>query len=253
MATIFVIEEHDQLLDIWRELNLRKIKLDHIDFHCDMRDMYVDRKMSRAAWVGSNPLGLDQGNFISHAVMEHIVDDVLWAHDEPGGRADDPTSVIFESDFSYLLPWKQIRKETFRDGFSCEVINLSDWQGPRSDRWLDVDWDVFAIAEMPRDSVEHRVERFMQTLRSSATETPEFISVCYSPQYVHATREEFNKFIDDLTEMYDATVVQPPFMGSNKSVITGLHKNIPKPLSNFIDKNWTYSKKFIRKRLGLYF
>lgn len=42
-------------------------------------------------------------------------------------------------------------------------------------------------------------------------------------------------------------------MGSNKSVIIGFYKNILKLLSNFIDKNWMYSKKFIWKRFGLYF
>lgn len=249
MTTVYVIDEHEQLLDIWRELNMRSIKLDHLDFHCDMRGMYVDRKKSQAAWVGSEPHGLDEGNFISHAVMENRVDDVHWIHDEPGGRVYDLSGVIFESDYSYLIPWKRPRPETFRDGFMCRVTKLVDWKGPSANRWLDIDWDTFSCVEIPRHSIESRVQRFCKQLKERSEIAPQFITICLSAQYSHPMKDEFDAFVQNVAGVYDATIIYRPFEAEKlRSVSTNQEQGM-----NYLVKGmWLFLKR-ISRRIGIYF
>ena len=41
---LYVIDSHEQALDIWRKQQLTNAKLLHIDFHCDQRGLLVNRK-----------------------------------------------------------------------------------------------------------------------------------------------------------------------------------------------------------------
>lgn len=252
MTKIFVIDQHDQLLDIWRELNMRGIQLDHLDFHCDMRGLYVDRGACRAAWVGKEPYGVDEGNFISHAVMENRVDDVVWAHSDPGGRIYDTSGVIFENDVSYLIPWKRVRKDTFRGSFGCKVLDLSDWLGPNSKRWLDIDWDVFASIEIPRDSLEQRASLFLDSIKGKPKDAPQFISICYSPEYSHPTRGLFDQFVADIAELYDAKVDSRPCLVDRVAQEVGIRKHIPTDFLKMKDMASTRVKQFLRRR-GIFF
>lgn len=249
MTTLYVIDEHEQLLEIWRELDLRSIQLDHVDFHCDMRGMYVDRDRHQATWVGEQPYGLDEGNFISHAVLENRVDDVNWVHDVPGGRVYDLSGVIFERDFSFLIPWKRPRIETLRDGFKCRVTRIEKWSGPNSNRWLDIDWDTFSCREIPRKSVEGRVSRFLEQLRNQPGNAPEFITICLSAQYSHPMKAEFDSFVQSVADIYNAKIVFRPFEGEkHRSVSTNQAKGIKYLLKDV----WLRLKKTLR-RLGIYF
>ncbi len=44
MNVIYVIERHDQLLQLWRSQNIKNLRVVHVDFHCDMRGLLVDRQ-----------------------------------------------------------------------------------------------------------------------------------------------------------------------------------------------------------------
>ena len=45
-ATIFVFQEHHELLFFWKEHGIHDIKLWHFDAHCDMHGLLVDRQNS---------------------------------------------------------------------------------------------------------------------------------------------------------------------------------------------------------------
>ena len=83
---IYLIERHDQLLDIWRAQNATNLRVAHLDFHCDMRGLLIDRTAGCAYDIGALRAGVDQGNFLAHAILQGRVQRVRWRHDVPGGQ-----------------------------------------------------------------------------------------------------------------------------------------------------------------------
>ena len=100
MAEMVVCEEHSQVYEIWRDRGQRGLRLSHVDFHCDMRGLLIDRPRARAYLIdGVEPrvAVVDSGNFIAHAIMEGIVSSIRWVHDTHGGRRYDSPGVKYES------------------------------------------------------------------------------------------------------------------------------------------------------------
>ena len=248
MTTIFVLKYHHQLLDLWRERSVAGIGLDHIDFHCDMRGLFVDPGRSNVAWVGDEPGGLDEGNFISHAIMEDRIKDVTWVHDLPGGRAFDVNGVVLEGDLARYLPWKQPRPSTFRGGLGYREMTLERWKGPSTDRWLDIDWDTFACLDIPRASLNHRVASFFDRLSQAGAGKPEHISVCYSPGYSHPTQNEFKTFVENLRALYGATVEERNWVEEPEAKTPSLKHLVPPPVRNILRENAFRAHRALRQR-----
>ena len=212
---IYSIESHEQALGIWRKAGLRDAKLLHIDFHCDQRGLLVNRKKERAYGIWTRFPQIDEGNFLKHAVLEGVIGQIRWVHDEPGGRRDDIKSVKYESDLTSLFHRAAL---TLRgeEGvpLKYEVMRTADWRGIEPGEILDIDWDYFAALEYPADSVQNRVDSFLDR---DFGHVPEQTIVCYSPEYSHPTRRQFNEFISELASRFDAEVVVIPRPASRKA------------------------------------
>lgn len=206
MCTIYVAEQHDQLLTLWREQKASCMNLLHLDFHCDMRGMLIDRKAERAYRIWDFHDGVDEGNFLAQAVFEGYVKSVRWVHDEPGGRAYDVGTVKYESDLSALLHRFVIALRG-REGVPIRysVVSYPEWDGLAGDECLDIDWDFFASQEYSADSIQGRVEAF---LGLEFHRTPKEIYVSYSPGYCHPSRDLFQYFVTDLARLFRADVVE---------------------------------------------
>ncbi len=87
MNVIYVIERHDQRLQLWRSQNINNLRVVHVDFHCDMRGLLVDHQAQQVYRIGDMGRGVDQGNFLTHAIIEGRVQSIRWIHRIPGGAA----------------------------------------------------------------------------------------------------------------------------------------------------------------------
>jgi hypothetical protein len=88
----YVAEEHGPLYDLWQAQGYRNLAVCHVDFHCDMCELLIDRHRARASYVWQNdPFinRLDSGSFLAHAKMNGIVSSLRWVHGEFGGRRHD--------------------------------------------------------------------------------------------------------------------------------------------------------------------
>ncbi|MEM7427576.1 MAG: hypothetical protein AAF441_15895 [Pseudomonadota bacterium] len=248
MTTVFVLEYHHQLLEIWRSRAVSGIRLDHVDFHCDMRGLFVDRGRSEVAWVGREPRGLDEGNFISHAIMEGWVGDIAWVYGTPGGRTHDVSGVVLESDLGRHLPWKQPRPASRREGVAYSETRLENWAGPRQRGWLDIDWDTFASLDIPIASIEARVESFLTLLRAGGGARPDAISVCYSPGYSHPTRPAFEVFVRELANLYRAETSRPDWKDEAGRQPSGLKLLIPGSVRTVLRESSDHMNRSLRRR-----
>lgn len=204
--TIYSIESHEQALNIWRDQGTRHAKLLHVDFHCDQRGLLVNRKTRRAFKIWTRFPQVDEGNFLTHAVLEGIISEVRWVHDEPGGRRDDIKSVKFESDLSALIHRGALALRGDKGiPFPYEVLKTADWTDNEPGEILDIDWDYFAANEYSADSIQPRIDAF---LSRDFGHTPEQTIVCYSPEYSHPTRAQFKDFVQELATRFGADVVE---------------------------------------------
>ena len=208
MGVIYTMERHHELLSLWREQGSRSLRVTHLDFHCDMRGMLVDRRSGRAYRIRDRFSDLDQGNFLTHAVLEGRIEAIRWVHDDPGGRLDDIGTVKLESDIT-ALPYRLIRALRKDEGvpLTYDVVRSADWTGLRPGERLDIDWDYFASLEYDIESIPQRVERFWQ---DHSAVVPAEVYICYSPEYSHPTRDLFADFVADLADRFDSTVVARP-------------------------------------------
>lgn len=206
MCAIYVAEHHDQLLDLWREQDARSLQLVHLDFHCDMRGLLIDRKAGLAFRIPDFfSQEAEEGNFLTHAVLEGRVKSMRWIHDEPGGRRDDVGTVKYESDLT-ALPFRLFNFVTGRKGISIayKEVPYKEWSGLHNGEVLSIDWDFFACRKYPADSVHRRVESF---LNLELQTVPKQVFICYSPQHCHPSREEFREFVSSLGRLFQAEVV----------------------------------------------
>lgn len=200
---LFVIENHDQLFHIWSQRNDRNLRVCHIDFHCDLRGLLIDRVKQVAYKIPDVRRGVDMGNFLSHAIAEGRVDAVSWVHGTPGGRSCDVNTVKYTEDLTALPFNLAVRLNRLLPlPLEYSVFEMDSWPGPNRGDFLDIDWDVFAAREIPRDELQQRVEMFFS---KSLAVSLSGISVCYSPSHSHETRAQFDDFVGRLEEQYEVS------------------------------------------------
>ena len=199
------MNRHHELLRLWREQDASALRIAHLDFHCDMRGMLVDRQANRAFRIRDRFPDLDQGNFLTHAVLEGRVEAIRWIHDYPGGRAHDIGTVKFASDIS-AIPFRigQVRRKDEGFPLQYEVVKTHDWAGLQPGEHLDIDWDYFAAREYAPESIDARIDRFW---RDHTAVVPEVTYICFSPEYSQASRDRFDRFVLDLAERFSAEVI----------------------------------------------
>lgn len=212
--TVYSVESHEQVLELWRQTNTRNAKILHVDFHCDLRGLMINRGTQQAFCIWDRFPQLDEGNFLTHAVVEGIVSEIRWVHDEPGGRKDDLKTVKYATDPSALLH-RCLLALRRRRGISIgyDVVPTDMWSGINAGEILDIDWDYFASTVYPIESVQPRVDSF---LSKDLRRVPEQTFVCYSPEYSHPTRSQFNQFVKTLAARFEAEVVTVPRFAKSK-------------------------------------
>jgi hypothetical protein len=249
MSTLYVMERHDQLLHVWRELNLMNLSVAHLDFHCDMRGLLVDQGAGRAYRTRDGSPELDEGNFITHAILEGRVGRIRWIHDVPGGRRDDVNGIKLTSDLTARWTWRRLKP---RDEPSApliyEALTFSEWIDLEPGEFLDIDWDVFACKDYPAGDHQQRLEVFRQRKFSH---TPKYVALCYSSDYSHDTRDEFERFIVYLCNLFNSRIVRLP-MPPPRSLPTSFFKTgIFRPLYRAIRKAYFQGLRWLRYR-GIY-
>lgn len=209
MTTLYMVEEHDQVLDLWREQDARRLRVVHIDAHCDMRGLLIDRPVRRAYRIQDITERVDIGNYLAHAVLEGRVEAVHWVYNPQGGRRNDVGTIKYETD---LTAWPH-RRRIARSGdvgiaLDFEEIPFARWAGLQAGETLDIDWDFFAGLNTPVDQIDGRVQAFLNSLPSPpAPAAPAIIYVCYSPDFSRPTRVQFEQFVSDIAERLEAHVV----------------------------------------------
>lgn len=196
MTAVYVAEEHHAVLEHWRSAGVTGIALVHVDEHCDMRGLLVDRKRQRAAAVPWDRLvrrGIVYGgNFLAHAALEGRLHSVRWVHGPAGGRSRDVETVKYETDLT-ALPWRVADALGLSDttplGF--EVLGEERFDGVRRGEILDVDWDFVAGKGYHSSQIDDRADALLDRL---GPVPPELAYLVYSPYYVHPSREQFERF-----------------------------------------------------------
>ena len=249
MCVIYVVEEHDQVLNLWRAQQASALRVLHLDFHCDMRGLLLDRQAQRAYRIWDmNPV-VGQGNFLTHAILEGRVSRIRWVHDEPGGRQCDVGTVKYESDLT-AVPHRWLLALRGERGVPIhyEVVPYVDWAGLVEGEHLDIDWDFFACTAYPAGTIQGRVEGFLA--REFRT-VPDQISVCYSPDFSHPSRGRFQRFVGDLAQIFDAEVVELQPTADTPATRPSYKRYVPPPL--FRLARWVYysASLGLRKR-GIY-
>jgi len=211
VGELIVADEHVQIFDLWRERVERGLRIAHVDFHCDMRGLLVDRGRG-AAWLvdegDPRVRVIDSGNFLAHAVARGIVAAVRWVHDRHGGRRYDVGTVKYESDLT-ALPHRLLHRlrgapET---AVEFEETALDAWTGLRPGEELDVDWDALASAEYDEAKARRLVAEFLDRDLGAR---PERSYLVYSPGYSHADRSRFERFAEALAKKLGAEILRLP-------------------------------------------
>ena len=210
MGKIYIVETHDQVLYLWREQAASARRILHVDFHCDLRGLLIDRPDQRAYPLREWRTGVDQGNFLKHAVLEGHVSSIRWVHDIPGGRADDAATVKYESDLT-AQPHRWLLKRQGQAGLplTYEELVYTDWTGLQPGEDLDIDWDFFTALEYDYSLpiIQKKVRAFFDR---DFQAVPEQITVCYSPHHSHASRDQFEQFVEQLASRFGAETITLP-------------------------------------------
>jgi len=211
MPEIFVAQEHSQIYDLWRTRGDRGLRLVHIDHHCDMRGLLIDRRRGRAYFIGSQSrrATVDSGNFLAHAIMEGIVSAVRWVHDDFGGRCYDVGGTVkYERDITalphrfshFLKPWREAP-------IRFDEAYFRDYTGPEPGQHLDIDWDGLAPVDYDLHRIRMLIDRFFAWDFKS---TPPSVYLVRSPGYSHPDHRLFEEFLDALRGKFAADVVRLP-------------------------------------------
>jgi len=207
MSILYVIEMHDQLLQLWRSQNATDLSIVHLDSHCDMRGLLINRQ-AQLAYPITNFMRVDEGNFLAHAVKEGRVKSIIWAHHIPGGRQYDVGTIKYATDLtSQPLLWLFNLKGQQGISIHYDVMGFSSWSGLKDNEFLDIDWDFFASKNYPLNTIDSRVKTF---LNMDFGRVPDQTSVCYSARYSHPTRDQFEMFVQRVAEKFQAKIVRMP-------------------------------------------
>jgi hypothetical protein len=249
MCVIYVAEEHDQILSLWRAQRASSLRVLHLDFHCDMRGLLIDRKAQRAYRIWDINPAVDQGNFLTCAILEGLVSGIRWVHGEPGGRRYDVGTVKYESDLTALPHcWLLTLRGKLGVPIHYEVMPYTDWTGLIEGEHLDIDWDFFACMAYPADTIQDRVEAFLG--REFRT-VPEQVYVCYSPDFSHPSRVQFQNFVGDLAQIFKAEVVELQSSPDMPATQPFYKKYVPPALFRLARRVY-YSTSLGLRKLGIY-
>lgn len=206
---LFVLEEHDQVYDFWRREGLRGLSVTHVDFHCDMRGLLIDRRRHTAAFVGRvSERRVDPGNYLAHAIMEGTVAAVRWVHGAHGGRRYDTGTVRFETDLTALPLRIRHAVKPYREvPLAFEEPVVDDWDGDVDGQHLDIDWDTFALKGVAPEAVDQATGDF---LARDFAGRPEAIFLVFSPHYSRPERDRFEAFAGTLAGRFSARIVRVP-------------------------------------------
>jgi hypothetical protein len=206
MCVIYVVEEHGQVLDLWRTQQAQSLHVLHMDAHCDMRGLLIDRRNQRAFRIWDKNKTVDQGNFLTYAILEGRVSSLRWVYSDLGGRQNDVGTVKYESDIT-ATPYRWLQALRGDPGIPIHYESLLDvsWTDLMEDEYLDIDWDFFASIIYPEDTIQARVDAF---LKKEFHVIPGQIYVCYSPGFSHPSRNQFRRFITDLSNLFNAKIVE---------------------------------------------
>jgi hypothetical protein len=249
MCVIYVVEEHDQVLSLWRAQQVRSIRVLHLDFHCDMRGLLIDRKAQRAYRIWDINPAVDQGNFLTHAILEGRVSSIRWVHGQPGGRQYDVGTVKYQSDLT-ALPHRWLLALRGERGapIHYEVMPYADWTGLVGGEHLDIDWDLFACKAYPADTIQDRVEAF---LGREFHAVPEQVYVCYSPDFSHPSRSQFQRFVGDLAQIFEAEVIELQPSPDTPATRPLYKRYLPSALFRLVRRIYYNASLGLRKR-GIY-
>lgn len=204
---LFVAEEHGPLYDLWQEGGCRNLSVCHVDFHCDMRGLLIDRRHGRARFVWqSDPFmnRIDSGSFLAHAVMNGFVTNLRWVHDEFVGRSHDRLYCVkYESDLS-ALPFRILGGKNWVPLNFVEQT-FAKWEGPRPGEYLSLDWDGLAFSAYQED----RIRELMSEILDREF-TPAGVFVAHSIEYCHPERALFDEFITRLEKKFATQAVRLP-------------------------------------------
>lgn len=249
MTILYVIEQHDQLLHLWREQQAGGLRVVHLDFHCDLRGLLINRRTQQAYLINDPPPELDEGNFLTHAIIEGRIECLHWIHRLPGGRQYDVGTVKYETDLTgRWLSWLLALKGRPARPIHYEVMELSAWPGLTEGEFLDIDWDFFASLEYPLNSIQAQVESFLGLEWAAA---PQQISVCYSPDFSHPSRSDFEAFIQRLAEKFGATLVRLPPPSPVVETPAGYKKYIPRTFYHRLRRGYYQTNLWLRQK-GIY-
>ncbi len=247
---LYVVEYHHQVLDVWRDQQATNLQVTHIDAHCDMRGLYMDRKAQVAFPMIGAESRLDPGNYLTHAILDGRISRLEWVYSEPGGRLYDVGTIKYESDLT-AFPYRLLKRLRHTKGIPLPYreLKISEWIA-ESDaaQCLDIDWDALASELFSVDSIPGRVQEFM---KKEMKRIPNQIFVCYSPDYSHPSREIFQAFIDDLAKKYHAQVVRIPSKDGSLNEKPFYRRYLPAGLFQFARSAY-YQGWFFLKRLGIY-
>jgi hypothetical protein len=243
---IYACEHHDEILTLWREQDLREIRLSHVDFHDDLRGMLVDQRARRAYPIGdfsSERTAVDPGNFLAHAIVEGRLECVRWLHTAMGGRAWDMGIVRYASDLS---SWPRRLRHRLRGGpvfaFEFEELLLDDWPGLAGDERLSVDWDCFASILQNEEGVEARLDLFRSRL---GTSIPPDTYLAYSPEYCHPSLDRFRSFVHELSAKFGQGICW-----HSSSLVSG--QLTPAAIDTRLPRHWLKRAILFLRRRGIY-
>jgi hypothetical protein len=249
MCVIYVVEDHDQILDLWRFQGAKSLRILHLDSHCDMRGLLIDRSAQVAYPIWAKSTNIDQGNFLTHAFLEGRISGIRWVYGEQGGRQYDVGTVKYTSDFT-ALPYRWLLPLLNQKGLPIqyEVLPYSSWNGLNCGEYLDIDWDYFAGIASPEWKIEELVKVFLTT---EFAVVPDQVYVCYSPDFSHPSKSQFDRFITDLSKVFEAEVVslapKPKKPGSQRFY----RKWLPTPLFR-VARHIYYSVSLELRTRGIY-
>ncbi len=210
MREILIAEEHDQVYQVWLERRVHNIAVAHIDFHCDMRGLMIDR-LRGVAYMASHYEArfVDDGNFLSHAIMNGIVSSIRWVHDPHGGRRHDfGCTVKYESDTTASAHGLLHRLRGGHEvSIAFEELYFRDWDGVRPGEYLDIDWDAIASVEYQPSHIRKLMDDF---LSREFPVIPETTFLVFSPGYSYHDRNMFEEFATRLEEKFSANIVRLP-------------------------------------------
>lgn len=210
MAELILAEHHDQVYSVWKERQMRDLKVVHVDYHCDMRGIMIDRPAGCAHFVSERETQfVDRGNFLGHAIMEGIVTNLRWVHDKESGRNFDPGPVLaYESDRKA----DAYRSFHARSGHKDVALNYAElsfenWDGFREGEQLDLDWDALVPFQFSLEKQERMVSNFLSKQHKHA---PELSFLVYSPGYSNPDRTLYEDFAKELAAKFKATITRLP-------------------------------------------